>query len=203
MKTAKDANWLSYSGDTVQFYLGTDHPETAIPPYPNELLPLFPADWDSLLKISHNEHPVEIYDAAIAQGKENAIDVNNTAAHVYIEGDIGVGSNLAGDQVVTIKGGSHHIVIKGLVHSTGKRCDLFLGAWSDQSYERSHTVDLSQLAHAKGRPLTVILSRVDKKTVKLPPGAKVLVFKGYLYDIWWWMNYFYAKTVYSWFIKSR
>lgn len=192
---ARDCNYLSLNRDSVVLYAGTDQeqPLDAIP-YPVELVPEDPKQWDSILKVSG---AVDLYvaDARIAQGKENAIDINNRAAHLDITGDIGI-TGVEGEQVITIKGGSSHVTIAGVVHSRGRDCDIEIGAWSDQSTEVTHTIGLSRLRHATGRPLTVVLGRVRQPwrawigkapdDIWLPPGAKVAIWGSIQEQAYWW-----------------
>lgn len=177
-----DRNWLSFSGDTLMWYLGTDHPEPCAR-VPVEARPPNPLEWDSAVKVSGNTYPIHTT-IAIAQCRENALDINHSA-DVTVRGVFGHPGEV-GEQVITVKGGSHHITLAGAVESRGTNASIVLGQWSDQSTERSHHLDLGGLYSTTDEPLTVIMVRVDHKTVTLPAGAKVLRVKSLLWSAYWW-----------------
>lgn len=194
-----DRNYLSYSGDTVQLYMGTPEARSIQPPYPMDMLPTDPQSWDAVLKVSSNDNAVSLVSTPdapvrIAQGRENAIDCNNLAGDVTIRGEIGYGGG-EGDQVVTIKGGSSDITISGTIHSRGRDCDVELGMWSDQSTDPVHHLDLVGLKRADGRPVTVIIVRADMRTIALPEGAKVLQLKSALAVAYWWAKRAYVAIL--------
>lgn len=205
----KDCNYLSLNRDSVVWYAGTDQERQAEAiPYPVELVPEDPKAWDSILKVSGREG-LDLTAAPgvrIAQGKENAIDINNRAAHINIPGDIGV-TGVEGEQVITIKGGSHHIIIAGYVYSRGTDCDVEIGCWSDQSTEVTHDVDLSRLAHHSGRSLTVVLGRVRQpwkvwlgkvpSDIKLPLGARLDVWGSIQEQLAWWAKRVWVAARYG------
>ncbi len=180
-----DKNYLSWSGDTLQWYLGTDHPE----PCPRLPMQVFPSDlteWDSTLKVSINPD-VHIYveGIAAAQCRENALDINHSHGVTFKRALFGRRGEV-GEQVITIKGGSTGVVLSGTIGSKGTNATVVLGQWSDQSTAASRDIDLSGLSTLDGSPITVIMVRVDRKTVKLPPGAKVLFWKSLGYTAYWW-----------------
>lgn len=192
--SAADRNYLSISDDVIMWHLGTTNPHPLIGPIPKELIPLFPDDWSSILKLSHNARPVSLTDMRIAQGTENVIDANRGASYVTIEGELGWGGG-EGDQCLTIKGGSHHITIAGTIHSKGHTCDCCIGQWSDQSTDPSYELDLSRLARADGKPVTFILSRCDRSTIKLPPRGKVLWWASLANVIYWHLKRAYVTIL--------
>lgn len=185
-----DRNYLSWSGDTLQWYLGTDHPEPC-ERVPEEVYPAVLSDWESALKVSGNACPIYVNSIRAAQCNENVLDINHSH-EVSITGEFGR-LNEVGDQVITIKGGSSSITLAGMIGSRGRSASVVIGQWSDQSFEPSRYIDLTGLRSANG-PLTVILSRCDRKTIKLPPEAKVLEFKSIAFKLYWWAKWLAVKA---------
>lgn len=200
----KDCNYLSLNRDTVVWYAGTEEEHQGNLPYPLHLIPADPKAWDTILKLS-GRRKTELCGLRAAQGKENTVDMNNECAGIALEGDFGVEGN-EGEQIFTIKGGCTDILVKGTVHSRGVKTDIEVGAWSDQSTKPSTHIDLSLLRHASGRPLTVVLSRVNNPLrsilfgrspdIALPAGARVL--KGLSLGglLYWWAKRFYVLLRY-------
>ncbi len=182
-----DKNYLSWSGDTLQWFLGTDYPEPC-PRVPKEVFPLDPMEWDSALKVSINPD-VHVYVERIvaAQCRENVLDINHSHGVTFRRALFGRRGEV-GEQVITIKGGSSDIVLSGTIGSKGINAMVVLGQWSDQSTALSRDIDLSELRSLDGSPITVIMARVDRKTVKLPPGARVLFWKSLVYTVYWWLK---------------
>jgi len=179
-----DKNYLSWSGDTLMLYLGTDHPEPC-DRVPSEVYPEDPSQWDSSLKVSGNTYGVNVVGISAAQCRENVLDINHSKGVTFVRARLGRTGEV-GEQVITIKGGSSDVLIHGTIYSRGTNADVVLGQWADQSTARSHTIDLSGLARDDGEPVTVIMVRVDRRTVKLPPKAKVLWLKSLGYSAYWW-----------------
>jgi hypothetical protein len=187
MRTSKaDKNYLSWSGDTLQWFLGTDHPKDC-PKVPDELLPVCPEDWDSAAKISNNKWPILVKHIVMAQCRENVIDINNKAKNIIFHGVFGREGEV-GDQVVTIKGGSGRITLSGVIKSKGRNADLVIGNWSDQSTDKSYDIDLYGLYRLDDQPVSVILARVDRGSVKLPINCKILWCKSLAYTAYWWLK---------------
>lgn len=180
--SAADKNLLSLNADTVVWYAGTDRETLGGIPYPIRLQPDDPRAWSSALKCS-GRTDTHLSGIRAAQCMENAVDLNNVTHDCSFEGQFGVGGLSSGDQVITIKGGSHHVAFKGSIHSKGRRAHCVIGAWSDQSTAPSHHIDLSMLRVQSGEPLTVILGRVSaplrtiltgrSPDIILPPGARI------------------------------
>lgn len=207
MRTSKiDKNYLSLNKDSVVWFAGTPEAHQGSLPYPLDLLPAAPQDWDSVLKFS-GRHNTELGMVKVAQGRENSVDMNNQCAGLSLEGEFGVGGG-GGDQIFTIKGGSTDILIKGIVHSEGKKASIVIGAWSDQSTKPSSHIDLSLLRHISGRPLTVILGRVNHALVSilrgsspdiaLPPGARIKRWASLGEWLYWWAKRIYVAL---WFYR--
>lgn len=189
----KDANYYSLNKDSAVWYAGTPDEQPAADPYNGmKLNPGDPKQWDAILKFS-NRHNTSLADLEVAQGKENALDINNLSSGLRLSGEWGKWGD-EGEQVITVKGGSSNIVITGHIHSTGKRADIVLGLWSDQSDKPSHHLDLASLFHADGRPITAILCRVDRSTVKLPFNSKILFWKSLGATIEWWAKWVVVKA---------
>lgn len=205
IRTAEqDRNYLSLNLDSVVWYAGTPEEVQGEIPYPLHLLPADPKRWDSILKLS-NRHKTSLYAVQVAQGKENVVDINNETSGILIEGQFGV-TGEEGEQIFTIKGGSSDILLKGSVHSRGKLADIYVGQWSDQSTAPSHHIDLSLLRHETGRPLTVILSRVNSPLrsillgrspdIALPANARVLKWASLGGLAYWWLKRMYVLLRY-------
>lgn len=192
-----DRNYYSLTRDGATWFAGTPDVRDAVPPYDGmQLVPEEPKAWETAFKCS-GRTDTHLNDLVVAQCKENALDCNNGTAHCSFSGDWGWVGN-SGEQVFTIKGGSHHIVLVGAVYSCGTRADLFIGAWSDQSTEVSQHLDAERLTLSRARPrqpFTVILCRVNQpwlawvgrapKDIKLPEGARVLKLKSLGAQIHW------------------
>jgi len=201
LRTAKqDHNFLSLNYDSVVWFAGTDREVEHNESIPLSLLPDDPKNWDAILKCS-NRHNTHLRGLNVAQGMENALDINNRSSHCSFEGDWGV-TGVKGDQVITVKGGSNNISVMGNISSRGNRADLVTGLWSDQSFETSHHIDYSHLYHTNGRPLTFIFCRVNSpimaalgrpRDIQLPPGAKVLFWKSIGSQIHWWCKFAAVK----------
>lgn len=200
----RDANWLSLNADTITYFAGTpqevsySNGEVEIP---RDIMPPRPKDWETAFKCSKRTN-THLTGLRVAQCKENVHDANNQTAHCSFYGDWGVTGD-EGEQVFTGKGGSHHLVYGGAVHSRGARADIVIGLWSDQCFDASHNLDYSRLVHASGRPLTFILCRVNNPIraalgrptdIKLPPGAKVLFWKSIGAQIGWWVKWLAVKA---------
>lgn len=206
MRTAeKDQNYLSVNKDSIVWFAGTDaeRQEPGPLPIPLELLPERPKDWDSILKFS-DKTGFNAVNISIAQGKENAIDINNKSKYLTLSGHIGVNGK-EGEQVITIKGGSSYISIDGYIYSRGTDVDIEIGAWSDQSFDPSRDIDLSFLSRPPGdnRPITIVFGRVDSpimaalgkpKNIQLPQNAKVLFSASIGEQIYWWAKWVGVKT---------
>lgn len=181
-----DKNYYSISAGTYQLYAGTPEAQPAAAPdeYGFTLMPENPFAWDAIFKTCDGSSGYNLVDLCIAQGRENAQDCNNFLHHSSFAGTFGAGGG-TGQQVITVKGGCFNITFSGWVASDGEHATVTVGAWSDQCHDRSHNLDFSGLIRADGRPLTFILARCDRSTIKLPPGAKVLFWKSVGYEVYW------------------
>lgn len=187
-----DKNYLSWSGDTLQWYLGTDHPEPC-PRVPDEVIPPNPAEWDSALKVSLDPD-IHIYVSGIiaAQCRENVLDINHSHGVTFKALTFGRPGEV-GEQVITIKGGSSDIVLSGTIRSKGTNGTIVIGQWSDQSTEPSRDIDLSGLKTGDGSLITIVLARADRKSIRLPSGAKVLWGKSLGFKAYWWVKFAAVK----------
>lgn len=193
-RTSKaDLNYLSCSNGIWGLNEGSDAAQN-LPSEPDwstfSLTPANARDYASLLKICDNSRDLSIPKPstgllAIAQGQENAVDVNNRVANLNLVARFGAGGG-EGDNVITVKGGSHDLRFWGVIHSSGREAEVTVGAWSDQCHDQSYNLDFSGLVHEDGQPVTFILSRCHD--VKLPPGARVLRWKSLCYSAYWWLK---------------
>lgn len=204
MRTSKaDKNYLSLNNGCAMFYAGTVNLQylPLSEPIPKVISPEDPLKWDAILKCS-NRHDTTLTDLKVAQGQENSLDINNKSSNLDFSGDWGVSCNI-GDQVFTIKGASHDIKISGNIYSDGKKAVVVIGEWSDQSYDKSYNIDLSDLKMADGSPVTVIVSRVNNpilaafgrsKDIKFPKNFKVLTLMSLGEQIYWWAKWLAVKA---------
>jgi len=203
---AKDQNLLSLNSSSVVWYAGTDR-EVVAPegiPYPCDLFPEDPKMWDTILKLSGRTNTT-VANLRIAQGKEAAVDINNTSSGILLEGRFGM-TGREGEHVVKIKGGSYDITLKGTLESSGLKADIVIGEWSDQSSAPVHHVDLSLLRHSTGRPLTLVIARVTNPIrtilfgkspdIALPPGARIKVLASLAELAYWWCKRLYVAAWY-------
>ena len=209
MRTSKkDINYLSISENQVEYFSGSDNPRPGTIPVPPIINPAFPENYDAILKIS-NSTGIELYDVQIAQGRENTVDCNNHARNCIVKGFFGINAG-SGDQVFTVKGGSHDLEFAGTILCNHKKADVVVGEWSDQSYNTSYNLDFSGLKTLNGAPVTFIFSRVNSpimaafgkpKDIKLPPNAKVRTLFSLAEQIYWWTKWLFVKTGIIKFIK--
>lgn len=192
-----DRNFLSLNRNSAVWHAGTEAAWENPDPRPDltnmSLCPAQPKDWETILKCSgrYGDHFAGL---SVAQGKENSLDINAVSNDLNLEGDWGL-TGVEGEQIWTVKGGSYDIRVTGRGHSRGTRADLVVGLWSDQSATPSHDLDFSDLSHVNGRPLTVILCRVNQpwlawfgrapKDIQLPPNAQVLKLRSLGAQIHW------------------
>lgn len=151
--------------------------------------PANPAKYASILKVSHS---VGVSGAAlvVANGKENAVDIN-VCKDVTLCGDFG-SSGSYGDQVITIKGGSEDIVISGVIHSNGGRARVQIGQWSDQSYNLSRRITLD-LVSDDGSKVDVVIGRATEVTLR--GGCVEIKWKGRLLTAYWWIKWTVRKVL--------
>ena len=188
-RTSKaDYNRLSCSNNIWGLNFASPQAETlAHMPEPLELTPDNASDYDTLLKICDNSHDIWLGQREliqIAQGRENAVDLNNRAHNITLSAAFGVGGG-RGDNVITIKGGCSQIRLSGIIYSTGNNADVVTDAWSDQSSDLVSGVLLSGLVRADGKPVTIILGRFGSKIDGYPISYKVLFWKSLGYRLYW------------------
>lgn len=109
------------------------------------------------LKVSNASNGV-IYAGAIVGGYEDCVDLNNHCSDVTIIADLW---EPKGDYLATIKGGSNHIQLHGIVRGHGKVVDIDIGNISDQSDDLTTMVMLN-LKHEAGEPITIRVLGGDK-----------------------------------------
>lgn len=191
-----DRNYLSCAQGSWTLFAGTPDAESCDPlPDGGIVDTARPQEWDSLLKVTRTVG-LKLERLEVAQGRENALDINNLSRDVNLDGDWGwsdtSGTGTTGDQVITVKGGSSHITISGGVFSRGKHAHVVVGMYSDQSNEPCTDLDFSGLRPVReDEPLTFILVRA--KRVKLPPGAKVLRWKSFTFSCYWYAKFAAVK----------
>lgn len=207
IRTSKaDSNYLSINRDTVVWFAGTAEQHQGSIPMDGKLLPAEPQAWDAVLKFS-GRHNLQLGGLRVAQGRENAVDLNNECNGIALEGVFGVGGG-EGDQVFTVKGGTIDTLLKGTVESRGRKAIAVLGCWSDQSTKPTSYVDMSMLRMKDASvPFTVILGRVNRPLrsilfgrspdIALPPGAVILKWDSIKELAYWWAKRVYVLARYQ------
>jgi hypothetical protein len=81
-------------------------------------------------------------------GKEDCVDINNKSSNIHVTVD-GIIIPM-GKYVATIKGGSSHVYLSGVIMGHGSEVDIDIGNISDQSDNLTGPVYLN-LLHVKGK----------------------------------------------------
>lgn len=185
-----DRNYFSISKN-VCFYDGLI-PATI--PDPPVFTPMKPDNFDAIFKVSDETKKVSLNDVLISQGNEAAVDINNRVQDVYLKGRFGHGG-LKGDQVLTVKGGSHDITFAGILLSRGKKWDIRYGDWSDQCHDKSFNIDTSRLVHMDGKIIRLVVGRAKWPTKEqLGPNVKIMFWWSMAEKIYWWSKFIAVKT---------
>ena len=198
-----EKNYFSISENIAEWFAGTEGVKPHDGAIPSALVPIVPSDWDAILKVSKSTG-LYFNDLVVSQGRENVIDCNNGASFCSFAGDFGRKDDSSGDQVITVKGGSNNLTFIGSIHSPKpSRADIVIGAWADQSYEKSYNLDFSGVSRSNGEPVTVIVSWAHRDTIKLPSNCKELKLQSFLYTVYWYLKRVYVATIWKWFSKKN
>lgn len=129
-------------------------------------------DFDAILKVSHSSNLRGT--VVVPNGRENAVDIN-VCSNITLFGYFG-GGGVTGAQVITAKGGSHDIIIGGVITSakTNSGIDVDIGNHSDQSRALTRRVKLN-LVREDGSPVKVRIGWALPFSVKLGPGCKYML----------------------------
>lgn len=123
-----------------------------------------PATLCDLVKLSHARR-ITLRNLVVRGGKqrENAIDANRMCEDVLIDGaELEAGRQNA----ITIKGGCRRIHLRNvLIARAGGHCDIELGNWSDQSFERVTKVTLENVRRADGKPVRLRVGHAAFPTI--------------------------------------
>jgi hypothetical protein len=157
---------------------------------PIPLNPTNPAaneDYDAILKVGDGANVTISAGAVVAQGHEDALNLNNHATVTLSGADLSLGG-ASGIRVVTVKGGSNlSSTAPVVIHQHGTQSDVQLNAWSDQSYDPG-TADLTNWSMADGSKIKV-RSRSFGSGVKLGTNGK-LDYLGCVEDfVYYWFKY--------------
>lgn len=196
--SSADFNYLSCSNGIWGLNEGsTDpaYPEQNLPaqPVPLDLTPSDPQLYAAILKICDGTTNLDLSAGTlartqgslqIAQGHENSLDINNRVSGLTIFAEFGWGGG-DGDQVITVKGGSHDNKIMGVIYSTGTNADYVQDAWSDQCSDLVSDMDLSGLTRADNQPVSIILGRFGSKVYHYPLSYHVLFWKSLGYKLYY------------------
>lgn len=97
---------------------------------------------------------------------ENAIDMNNGCENIYIE-ECYVREGLFNS--LTIKGGGRLVHIKHLFiypgqtqHKRKPHCDIELGGWSDQNFNRTSSITFGSVQRQDGMPVRIRVGHATK-----------------------------------------
>ena len=142
-----------------------------------------PDDYDDVFKLSHvTDFKVDGLTVRGGQQKENAIDMNRECVDVEI-----INARLeAGKQnAITIKGGCKNISLFGVtIERAGGHCDIELGNWSDQSWNKTTGVVLTNVVRLDGQPVRVRVGHADDPVIA--GGNVKILFWGSLYLKAYW-----------------
>jgi hypothetical protein len=179
-----DFNYFSITNDGYVIGAGGPNPiHVEHLPVDGEFLPNDPLQYSDVLKFSKRSY-MSLSDIKVAQGKEDAVDINNKCKYLALHGEFGIGGG--GKQVITIKGGSEHITFTGVSHGN----NIEIGNWSDQSTNFTSNVTLN-LKSANGKPIKVSIGRA--KDIKLAGDCKKNLLGSVLVTAWWWVMYLYTE----------
>ncbi len=184
----RDNNYFSLSNNI------TNLTGIAEVPWPDPLVfePVDFQNYDAILKICDHSSHINLSDLKVAQGKEAAVDINNKVSDVSLQGEFGT-IGTTGNQVITVKGGSHDIKISGIINSRGTVNEVTMGRWADQSYDITYNVDLSELRRTDGDKIRVIIGRATKPN--LGPNCRILFWLSLGEKIYWWAKFILVKLV--------
>lgn len=188
--SAADINYLSVANGIWGLNEGSYYAQTLdAQPSPLNLMPADPQSYSAILKVCDGAHDLTLPASGqgyidIAQGMENAVDLNNACENITISAYFGWGKG-TGDQVITLKGGCKNVKLQGVIYSTGREADIVIDAWSDQSSALVTGTDLSCLTRFDTQPIEIILGRFGSKIDHYPYAYKVLFWKSLGYRIYW------------------
>lgn len=148
---------------------------------------LDPAGFADLLKLSHAVD-VTVRNCTIRGGglqRENAIDMNrNCRAIVITDCAVEAGKQNA----ITIKGGCKNTLLRRvIIERAGGNCDLELGNYSDQSFERTTGTLLDSVVRADGKPVRVRCGQADWPVVTNGK-VEILYFQSYVLKFYVWLK---------------
>lgn len=116
--------------------------------------------YDDAIKLTTKLENFDLEAGIVEGGSEDVVDINNESHHI----DVSIaGWKSNGQYNATIKGGSHDIRLNGLIITHGKKVDVDLGNWSDQSDKKTYNIELA-LRSIGGRKIKVRVLKADKPT---------------------------------------
>lgn len=156
----------------------------------NRFDPEKPELFDDILKLS-NAWAVNISDCVInpnGGNREDGIDMARYCRDVIIKDcKVGPGAKYA----VTIKGGSHHIVLENIT-ITGERgkegVDIDIGNFSDWNYAMTHSIDLINVKREDGRPVTLRIGRAEGVNI-IGGNIKLLFVQSFFLKAYVWAKF--------------
>lgn len=190
--TRIDINYLSVGSDNaITLFAGSPAAHIVNQPLSNftTLSPDSPGSYASIAKFS-GAKGIKLSDVNFSQGRENSVDINNGANNIELSGhfgrlDINNSEAFIPDQVITIKGGSKNVIVRGIIHSHGDRCEIQIGNWSDQSYDNSTNITLD-LTSSDGKPVIVQVGHA--KNVTLLGDCKLDKWGSLKLKAYWWLK---------------
>lgn len=148
-----------------------------------------PLDFDDILKFSHARN-VQAQRLFVAGGRENAIDLNRGCENVVVENTLLEAGRQAS---VVIKGGCRNITLRhvAITNVTGW-CDVLIGDWSDQSWEKTTEVHLLHVSRNDGQPVRVVVGHADWPEV-MGGNVRILRRPSYALKCYWWAKYLWVR----------
>lgn len=148
---------------------------------------LDPAMFDDLLKLS-NAEDVRVFHCIVRGGglqRENAIDLNRNCRNVMIS-DVRV---QAGKQnAITAKGGCKNLLLRRvLIEGAAGNCDIELGNYADQSFERTTGTMIDSVRREDGKPVRIRCGDADWPVI-VNSNVKILYFESYRLKLYVWLK---------------
>lgn len=140
---------------------------------------------DASLKICDSTQGLTLTGIQVYQGLMDSLNCQNQAHDLVLQGDFALGDS-PGLQALTIKGGCYNIKISGVIHQAGTYSDCTINEWSDQCLTPAHDIDLTGLTMSNGQSVRIVAANLTN--VKLPLGAKILLFKSLELKVYVWIK---------------
>ena len=175
------------------------------------VLPPSTASYNAYLKFCDGANGAELKAAGISttgisvpQGTAHSVDIDNGANGFNLQGEIGVGGEAQGNEVLMTKYGCHHLKFDLTFHARGKFWDICIDQIMDKKYDPlySHDLDYTGCKHVDGKPLrvclvhqpwSVIFGNYTQNNLVFGSSCKVTVFWSVLSKLWWYAVFLAGK----------